>query len=98
MMTCEIKINGTPIYLLEFVNQKFSIGLKTLYSVRSTHFDEKTTEDRLGTHYMVKRNVWHDPKDGALKLLQEGILKIGEKRNDLRTKRRKLGVGQRDGT
>jgi hypothetical protein len=81
MMTCDVKINGKEIYCLEFVNQKLSIGLKTQYSVRSTHFNEKATKGKLGTHHVVERTVWHDPKDGALKLLRAGIEKLREEKN-----------------
>lgn len=80
MMTCDIRINGRQIYLLEFINKELSIGDKTQYFVKSTRFDEPATEGELGTH-MVTRYLWHNPKDGALKLLQEGIRKIGEKSN-----------------
>jgi len=78
MMTCDVKINGKPIYQLNFVNLGASLGLKTKYSVKSIHFDEKATKDRLGTHYMIIRTVWHNPKDGALELLRAGIEKLRE--------------------
>jgi len=74
MMICDIRINDREIYSLQFVNLKISIGLKTQYSVKSIHFDEKG-----GAPNTVIRTLWHNPKDGALKLLQEGIRKIEEK-------------------
>ena len=73
-MTCDIKINGKAIYCLEFVNKEFRVGLKTQYSVKSIHFNEKGWAPNT-----VIRTLWHNPKDGALKLLQGGIRKIEEK-------------------
>jgi len=77
MLTAEIKINGVIISVITLKNTGVGVGDAIVYGLEAYIPDDEYAEGEL-----ITSSVSHNPKDGAIVLVQTAINRVLEKRED----------------